>query len=190
MSGHDATKWTEVRRRKTATTTRGAPQETTYFVTNIPAEARKGDIRYAFEKLGKLSDVYMADKIGKNGKHYAFVRFREVSNTMELEKKMDGTILKGRRLEVNLAKHGRKEPPRQAHNIRTNIPAQVNNVWRGNSYRDNRTFAGIIRPHGNSAHAPQPIPPMPPLPTPIQLHREQETHYWLCKTSLVERRPA
>ncbi|KAL4575938.1 hypothetical protein LXL04_012025 [Taraxacum kok-saghyz] len=183
--GHDETKWTEVRRRKATTTTRGAPQETTYFVTNIPPEARKGDIRHAFEKLGKLSDVYMADKIGKNGKHYAFVRFREVNNTFDLEKKMDGTIIKGRRLEVNLAKHGRKESPRQTHNTRVNRPAQTNNAWRGNSFRDNRTFVDITRPHGIPTHAPPPIPPMPPLPTPIQLHREQETHYWLCKTSLV-----
>ncbi|CAI9269379.1 unnamed protein product [Lactuca saligna] len=48
--------WTTVRRRRKPVN----KQETTYFVTNLPKEAAKGELWKAFEKYGNLSDVYMA----------------------------------------------------------------------------------------------------------------------------------
>lgn len=55
----------------------------------------------------------MGDKVGKNGKYFAFVRFEEVEDAKELENKLNGMELRGNKLEVNLAKHKWKEPPRQ-----------------------------------------------------------------------------
>ncbi|KAL4564517.1 hypothetical protein LXL04_028581 [Taraxacum kok-saghyz] len=68
--------WTEVRRRKRPETTNN-DEEITFFVSNIPKEARKGEFHKVFSRFGKLTDVYMGTNIGKNGKHYVFIRFKQ-----------------------------------------------------------------------------------------------------------------
>ncbi|CAI9273476.1 unnamed protein product [Lactuca saligna] len=75
-------------------------------------EATKGEMQKTFEKHGKLTDVYMGQKVGKNGKYYAFIRYRGVTNAKELERKLDGAKIRGRILAVNIALRERKEPPK------------------------------------------------------------------------------
>lgn len=101
--------WTEVRRKTWEKNyNRKAEETTTFFVTNVPMEATKGEMQKTFEKHGKLTDVYMGQKVGKNGKHYAFIRYRGVTNAKELERKLDGAKIRGRILAVNIALHERK----------------------------------------------------------------------------------
>nr|KAJ0195626.1 hypothetical protein LSAT_V11C700343790 [Lactuca sativa] len=102
--------WTEVRKKKAPARPKHI-QETTYFVTNVPEQAKKGEIREAFGRFGRVTDVYMGDKKGKNGKYFVFVRFGEVKNVMELEEKINGMTYRGNKLEVNLARHKRKDLP-------------------------------------------------------------------------------
>ncbi|KAL4553998.1 hypothetical protein LXL04_037261 [Taraxacum kok-saghyz] len=85
---------------------------TTYFVTNVPKEATKGEIQKLFGKFGRLTDVFMGLKIGKNGKHFVFIRFAGVKDEVELERELNGTILRGKKLEINISIHDRKENPR------------------------------------------------------------------------------
>ncbi|KAL4573359.1 hypothetical protein LXL04_020162 [Taraxacum kok-saghyz] len=100
-------KWTEVRRRKKSD--KGVSEEvTTYFVTNVPKEGRKGEIRNVFSKFGRVTDVYMGLKIGKNGKYYAFIRIMGAGDAKELEERMNGAKIRGKELEVNVAKHDRR----------------------------------------------------------------------------------
>ncbi|CAH1442510.1 unnamed protein product [Lactuca virosa] len=177
--------WTEVRRRKTPARSVHV-QETTYFVTNVPEQARKGEIREAFGRFGKITDVYMGDKKGKNGKYFVFVRFGEVKDVMELEAKINGMIYRGNRLEVNLAKHRKKETPKPPIAIVNRRSVQGNNAGTWNTFRDHRTFADITRdPHMPAKNSGQFVPQAPPGPRPIQLQRDDQTYHWLHKTSLI-----
>lgn len=64
-------------------------EEITYFATNIPGDATKSEIWKTFERFGRLSDIYMGQNLGKNGKHYAFLRFKGVGNMKELEMRLN-----------------------------------------------------------------------------------------------------
>ncbi|KAL4582116.1 hypothetical protein LXL04_006656 [Taraxacum kok-saghyz] len=121
---------------------------TTYFATNAPKEATKGEIMKVFAKHGKVIDVYTGTKLGRNGQHYAFIRFTGVEDASEMERRMSGTTIRGRTLTVNIAKHERKAPP----------PAMANSTWKrktvmnqnkfgGSGMRDHRTFAEVMNPN-------------------------------------------
>ncbi|KAL4585399.1 hypothetical protein LXL04_010019 [Taraxacum kok-saghyz] len=183
----DESNWTEVRRRKQPETINNN-EETTYFVSNIPREARKGEFHKVFSRFGKLTDVYMGQNAGKDGKHYVFIRFKHVEDTKELEEALNGTMIRGKRLEVNLAKHKRKNPNqpqtmemkrRQPPNHRQ-PPTYSYRPTLPPKPRDNRTYAEIVKPVNN-----QPPPPPLPTPAPISLQRDNCTHNWLRKTTLI-----
>ncbi|KAL4583877.1 hypothetical protein LXL04_008462 [Taraxacum kok-saghyz] len=154
--------WTKVRRnrRPERITSR---DEITYFVTNIPLEANKKE----FQRV--------------------FMKYVEVKDAWDLEKKLDGTILRGKKLAVNLSKHHRKPLPRvgdkeeckRRQNTKKRPP-----LTGGMNYRDHRTYADAIN-HGNLPRRPPPPPPPPMSPAPIVIQQEQETHYWLRKTALI-----
>ncbi|KAL4580478.1 hypothetical protein LXL04_016672 [Taraxacum kok-saghyz] len=97
----------------TARREKALEKEVTYFVTNIPKEATKREFQKTFGRFGRLSDVYMGLNTGKDGQHYVFIRFLGVQDTREMETKLDGTILRGKRLAVNISKHDRR--PLQAN---------------------------------------------------------------------------
>lgn len=88
--------WKEVRRRKTAEK-RGS-ETTTFFVTNVPRDATKREIYEAFIRFGRLTDVFMGLRKGKNGRYYAFIRFTDVKNVKHMENQLDGTVVRGTRL--------------------------------------------------------------------------------------------
>lgn len=180
--------WKEVRRRKTAEK-RGS-EITIFFVTNVPRDATKREIYEAFIRFGRLTDVFMGLRKGKNGRYYAFIRFTDVKNVKHMENQLDGTVVRGTRLEVNLALHKRKEIPpitkkkfnsnysvRHNDHFTTKQPAQ--GMW--GRPRDNRTFAEVLGKK-TQPHATQPPPP-PPIPPHIDLSRNIQK--WLWKTSLI-----
>ena len=53
----------------------------------------------------------MGLKLGKNGKHFAFIRFAGVDDVVNMERRLDGLLLRGKRLEINLYIHVRKKAP-------------------------------------------------------------------------------
>ncbi|KAL4555962.1 hypothetical protein LXL04_038596 [Taraxacum kok-saghyz] len=191
--------WREVRRKWREETDKPGVEEITYFVTNVSKEARKGELRNTFSRFGKLTDVYMGNKAGRNGQYYVFIRFTGVKDIKELEEKLDGTLYRGKRLSVNLAKHRRKEPPSLKNTGEDNYARQLKrdtkpNYSMANGFRDNRTFAEALRPNLQNAvesgvvKQPQHLPPPPPLlqkMLPIRFVREQGTHNWLRKTTLA-----
>ncbi|GJX30764.1 RNA-directed DNA polymerase, eukaryota [Tanacetum coccineum] len=54
------------------------------FITNFPPSFGSKDLRNACEKHGSVVDVYIAQKLSKNGRRFAFVRFVKVKNTESL----------------------------------------------------------------------------------------------------------
>lgn len=129
-------------------------QETTYFATNVPKEAKKGELWRVFEKYGKLSDVYMGKKLGKNKQYYAFIRYRGVDNVKELERRLDGVKVGGKTLAINVALHERKVTIRNQTqneqykrlNVEQTAMAKNNGMRIGTSLRDHRSYADMLRP--------------------------------------------
>ncbi|KAL4564865.1 hypothetical protein LXL04_028939 [Taraxacum kok-saghyz] len=191
--------WREVKKKKRPErNTTANTNETTYFVSNVPKDAKKAEIRSVFTKFGRLTDVFMGTNRGKNGKYYVFIRFTEVEDTQELDNRLHGIIFRGRTLEVNLAKHRRKDLPRthtQQHTLQTNHkryePQPRTNFDK--KFRDQRSYAQVM--NNEAKNQPMnPPPPPPPIPSaqplgpwrkPITIWQEAQTHEWLRKTSLI-----
>ncbi|CAI9268359.1 unnamed protein product [Lactuca saligna] len=136
-------------------------QETTYFVTKMPKEEKKGELWRVFEKYGKLSDVYIGQNLGKNKQYYAFIRYRGVGNAKELERRLDGVKVGGKTLVVNIALHKRKVPMRDQNqneqyrrlNVEQTAMAKNNGMRIGTTLRDHRSYADMLRPV-NTAQTP------------------------------------
>ncbi|XP_023754450.1 uncharacterized protein LOC111902872 [Lactuca sativa] len=100
--------WTQVCRKRPQSRREQRPEETTFFVTNIPDGTTKAEFRTIFSSFGKLSDIYFGEKKGKNRKNFGFIRFLEVDYTQEMESKLNGTRCRNNVLEINIERHGRK----------------------------------------------------------------------------------
>ncbi|CAH1441469.1 unnamed protein product [Lactuca virosa] len=136
-----------------------------------------------------MTDVFIGLRKGKNGEYYVFVRYVDVKNVREMERKLDDTMVRGRRLEVNVALHKRKEIPgmtkneNQGHNSRHSsafIPKKPPGGW---GFKDQRTFAEVVGRGRNDVHNSHSS--QPSTPPHIILQKDQYTHCWLRKTSLI-----
>eukprot|EP01084_Bolivina_argentea_P095622 171888_1 len=82
------------------------------MVFNISYRTRKEELYRAFDKYGDIADVYIPrDRYGES-RGFGFVRFYERRDAEEA-KTMDGRMLDGRRIGVQMAKYGRRheQPP-------------------------------------------------------------------------------
>ncbi|CAH1412377.1 unnamed protein product [Lactuca virosa] len=165
--------WTEVRRRKMGVASDGnTTEETTFFVTNIPNGATKAEFRKIFSQMGRLSDIYFGRNIGKNGKNYGFIRFIGVSDAKALELKLNGATCRNNKLEISVARHGRKTPPlppgKINQNPRTVVPLGQNTSIHGGGFTDHRIYAQVTG-HFNSR---QPNKNIHQTTAPIRLHTD------------------
>lgn len=78
-------------------------ETTTFFVSNIQDGTTKGNLTTTFQIFGKIGDVYTAQKRDNKGANFAFVRFRGIENTSELEKSMNGITCGPNQIKVNIA---------------------------------------------------------------------------------------
>lgn len=62
------------------------------------------DLRKLFETFGIVADVYLAKKLSKLGKKFAFVKFLKVIDEKVLERKMGDICVGSYHLFVSLAK--------------------------------------------------------------------------------------
>jgi RNA recognition motif-containing protein len=63
----------------------------------------------AFGRFGRLGDVYIPNKVDKWGKRFAFVKFREDRDVMELCNKMEDVWIGNFKLRINKSWFDRKE---------------------------------------------------------------------------------
>lgn len=67
-----------------------------------------------------MVDVFIPPKKNRNGKHFAFIRFKKVKDELTLENTLQGIKCSGYVLEVNLAEH-----PRNSTKASTNATRKV-----------------------------------------------------------------
>ncbi|GAU47734.1 hypothetical protein TSUD_386930 [Trifolium subterraneum] len=79
-------------------------EATSYFITNFPEEVKVVDLWARFARFGRVGEVYIPNKVDKQGHRFGFVKFREVSDAKELLRRISDIWMGSFRLRVNLAK--------------------------------------------------------------------------------------
>merc|ERR1711872_636615 len=82
----------------------------TLKVDNLTYRTTADDLRIAFERYGKVGDVYIPrDRFSKESRGFAFVRFYDRRDCDDAMSSMDGALLDGRELRCEMARYGRPE---------------------------------------------------------------------------------
>lgn len=83
---------------------------TSLKVDNLTYRTEPETLRRVFEKYGRVGDVYIPrDRYTKESRGFAFVRFYDKRDAEDAMDAMDGALLDGRELRVQMARYGR--PP-------------------------------------------------------------------------------
>lgn len=108
--------------------------------------ATKEEFRRIFNPFGTLSDIYFGGRKGKNGKNFGFIRFTGGTDTKTLEARLNGTLCKNNKLEINIVKHER-ETSKAFTKIGNNFPVQKSIPVKGGFVR-RRSYAEVtgVRP--------------------------------------------
>ncbi|XP_057432943.1 uncharacterized protein LOC130725766 [Lotus japonicus] len=90
--------WTRVRGRK-------QDRITSYFFTCFPENFGKEAMWGIFQRYDKVWDLFISDRRDKNGRRFGFVRFRDVQNPLDLERRLDQIVIGASKIHVNLPKY-------------------------------------------------------------------------------------
>lgn len=94
---------------------RGPPEidgMTSLKVDNLTYRTTPEDLRRAFDKYGDVGDVYIPrDRFTRESRGFAFVRFYDKRDAEDALDSMDGAIMDGRELRVQMARYGRPTEP-------------------------------------------------------------------------------
>lgn len=72
------------------------------------------DLRRVFERCGEVGDIYIPrDRHTRESRGFAFVRFYDKRDAEDALDAMDGRILDGRELRVQMARYGRPTSPQR-----------------------------------------------------------------------------
>ncbi|GJT38737.1 nucleotide-binding alpha-beta plait domain-containing protein [Tanacetum coccineum] len=75
-----------------------------FFFTNFPESWDSSALWKMFNRYGNVVDVYLAFKRTKMGSKFGFVRFKNVGNVREFEKRLKGILIGDSKLVINVAK--------------------------------------------------------------------------------------
>lgn len=79
-------------------------------VDNLTYRTTPEDLKRAFEKYGDVGDVYIPrDRFTRESRGFAFVRFYDKRDGEDAMDAMDGAIMDGREIRVQLARYGRPD---------------------------------------------------------------------------------
>ena len=94
---------------------RGPPDTTgmtSLKVDNLTYRTTTDDLKRIFCKYGEIGDVYIPrDRFNRESRGFAFVRYYDRRDAEDAMDSLDGTIVDGRELRVQLAKYGRPSEP-------------------------------------------------------------------------------
>ena len=83
-------------------------------VDNLTYRTTTDDLKRIFQKYGEIGDVYIPrDRFNRESRGFAFVRFYDRRDAEDAMDSLDGTIVDGRELRVQLAKYGRPSDSRR-----------------------------------------------------------------------------
>ncbi|GKV45752.1 hypothetical protein SLEP1_g52803 [Rubroshorea leprosula] len=77
-------------------------QATPFFFTNFPEEWSYAEMWRTFSQFGRVYAIYSPRRRNRNGNRFGFVRFLDVKDKKELERKLDQIWVGDRKLWVNI----------------------------------------------------------------------------------------
>jgi len=81
-------------------------------VDNLTYRTTPEDLRRVFERCGEVGDIYIPrDRYTRESRGFAFVRFYDKRDAEDALEAMDGRMLDGRELRVQMARYGRPTSP-------------------------------------------------------------------------------
>ncbi|XP_037916163.1 serine/arginine-rich splicing factor 2 [Hermetia illucens] len=81
-------------------------------VDNLTYRTTPEDLRRVFERCGEVGDIYIPrDRFTRESRGFAFVRFYDKRDAEDALEAMDGRVLDGRELRVQMARYGRPTSP-------------------------------------------------------------------------------
>lgn len=83
-------------------------------VDNLTYRTTPDDLRRVFERCGEVGDIYIPrDRHTRESRGFAFVRFYDKRDAEDALEAMDGRMLDGRELRVQMARYGRPTSPQR-----------------------------------------------------------------------------
>ncbi|XP_072932204.1 serine/arginine-rich splicing factor 2 isoform X2 [Epargyreus clarus] len=81
-------------------------------VDNLTYRTTPEDLRRVFERCGEVGDIYIPrDRYTRESRGFAFVRFYDRRDAEDALDSLDGRMLDGRELRVQMARYGRPSSP-------------------------------------------------------------------------------
>lgn len=80
-------------------------------VDNLTYRTTPDDLRRVFERCGEVGDYIPRDRHTRESRGFAFVRFYDKRDAQDALDAMDGRMLDGRELRVQMARYGRPTSP-------------------------------------------------------------------------------
>ncbi|CAH1179006.1 unnamed protein product [Phaedon cochleariae] len=85
-------------------------------VDNLTYRTTVEDLRRAFERCGEVGDIYIPrDRFTRESRGFAFVRFYDKRDAEDALDAMDGRMMDGRELRVQMARYGRPTSPQRRY---------------------------------------------------------------------------
>ncbi|KAL5238881.1 hypothetical protein ACI65C_006291 [Semiaphis heraclei] len=128
-------------------------------VDNLTYRTTSEDLKERFERYGEVGDIYIPrDRETRESRGFAFVRFYDKRDAEDALKEMDGHMLDGRELRVQLARYGRSTSPFRRRWKRSHSPRSRSNSRsrshgrhsRSRSYCRSRSRSENINPRGQT----------------------------------------
>ncbi|CAH1426155.1 unnamed protein product [Lactuca virosa] len=138
MSRKDTWEWKIANKKKSGWNVDNV--STPFFFTNFLVDMDNKQLWSICEKYGRVSDVYIARKLSKAGKRFAFGRFLRVQDEKRLELKLQDLWIGSSHVFVSLAKFGR-EDNRLYGESQVHGPA----VGGGSNTTQRATYANIVK---------------------------------------------
>jgi len=129
-------------------------------VDNLTYRTTPEDLRRVFERCGEVGDIYIPrDRFTRESRGFAFVRFYDKRDAEDALDAMDGRMLDGRELRVQMARYGRPTSPYRRRRRRSRSPRRRSysrSRSRGRRSRSysrsrSRSRSGSSRGHSKSA---------------------------------------
>lgn len=106
MKSHkgDGDGWTTIRRKNH----KGRSKITSFYVSNISQETTIDVMYEAFQGFGNLVDIYIPGRKDKGGSFFAFIKYENVRDAVEMEKKLNRVRCGHYITKVNISKYEKK----------------------------------------------------------------------------------
>lgn len=121
-------------------------------VDNLTYRTTPEDLRRVFERCGEVGDVYIPrDRFTRESRGFAFVRFYDKRDAEDALDAMDGRMLDGRELRVQMARsRSRSRRRSRSRSHRRRSPSRSRSKSRSRSRSDSKSSRGRSRSRSKS----------------------------------------